>query len=105
MGVRISWTYRNARKKTSFGKAEKDACDKKTRVILDNTHQRHHDTPSDHNCRKPNARSELLEEEVGGDFEGGVCEEEDGKAPVVLIGSHVEIFLEAFDLCISDVSS
>ena len=99
------WTYRDTREQTSLGNAQKDSSDEKTSIILNDSHQGHHEAPCYHDRRKPDAWTELFEEQVGGDFEGGVCEEEDGETPVVLVRTHFEIFLKAFDLCISDISS
>jgi hypothetical protein len=101
----VEGTYGYTGEKTGLGDPEKDACDKQTMVVLNNAHKCHDDTPRDHDCRKPDAWTKLLEEQIRGDFEGGIREEEDGETPVVLIRTHVEILLKAFNLCIADVTS
>lgn len=74
-------------------------------VITDNPHERHHGAPSHHNSRQPPAGAELLEQEVAGDLEGGVGEEEGRQAPVVLVAAHAEVLLQALDLGVADVAA
>jgi hypothetical protein len=101
----VDGTYRYTGEKTGLSDAEKDARDKKTVVVLNDAHKRHDNTPRDHDCRKPDTWTKLLEEQIRGDFEGGICKEEDGETPVVLIRAHIEVLLKTFDLCVADVSS
>jgi hypothetical protein len=98
-------TYCDSREQTGLCESEKDASDEKTVVTLDDTHERHHNAPSHHDGGKPNAGTELLEEEVRWHLKGGIGEEEDCEAPVILVGRHVEVLLEAFDLGVSNVST
>lgn len=74
-------------------------------VVLNQAHERHDEPPCYHDGGQPATRAELLEEQVGGDFERRVGEEEDGEAPVVLVWLYAEIDTEAFDVCIANVST
>lgn len=42
---------------------------------------------------------------VARDFEGGICEEECGEAPVVFVVAHPEILLQPFDFRVANVST
>lgn len=74
-------------------------------IASHDAHQSHHRSPCNHDGRKPDTRAKPLKKQVGGNFESCVSEEENGQAPVVLVGFHLEIFLEAFNLCVADVAS
>lgn len=77
--------YSNTREQTSLSNSQKEASDEKSVIVLDNSHEGHYNSPRDHNGWQPLARREPLEQQVAGDFEGSIGEEEDGEAPVVLI--------------------
>lgn len=71
-------TYGNTGEKTSFGYAEEDARGQKSAEVLYQAHERHDNSPRDHDCREPAAGAKLLEQQVAGHFKGRVPKEEDG---------------------------
>lgn len=52
--------------------------------------------------RKPQLRSPNLENDVEGDFEEGVADEEQGKTGQVFVAGHLEVGGETFDFGIAD---
>ena len=62
-------------------------------------HGGHYDTPEKHDGWQEDRRLETFEQDVGDGFEAGVGDEEETQRGVVLSIGHVEVFLEAIDLC------
>lgn len=98
-------TNRNTGEETGLGQTEEDTRSEKSVVVLNDAHQGHDDAPGHHDGRQPPAGAELLEEQVAGDLEGSVGEEEDGQAPVVLGARHVQVLLETLDFGVANVST
>ena len=98
-------TNRNTGKETGLRHAKEDASGEKSVIVLDDAHERHDETPGHHDGGQPQTWSELLENQVAGDFEGSIGEEEDGQAPVVLGARNVQILGETFDFRIANVST
>lgn len=73
-------------------------------IVLHNPHQGHDNTPSHHDGWEPDARSELLEEQVGRHFESGIGKEEDCQTPVVLVARQAKVFCETLDIGVSNVA-
>lgn len=96
-------TYSNTGEKTGFGDAKEDSGDEKTLVVFDDSHERHHDAPCDHDCGQPATGTEFLQHEVAGDFECAIGEEEDGETPVVLRAGESQIGGESFDVGVANV--
>jgi hypothetical protein len=46
-------------------------------IILHNAHECHNSSPRDHDRREPDGRAEFFEQEIRGDFEEAVGDEED----------------------------
>lgn len=63
----------------SFSQTEKSAHRHETAVVLNQAHDRGHDSPSNHDGRNPDRRAQDLHHEIGGDFSGNVKREEDGQ--------------------------
>lgn len=74
-------------------------------IVLDKTHKSHNNTPSNHDDRKPQARAQLLENQVAGDFKSRISEEENGQAPVILVRREFQVIRQTLDLGVSDVST
>ena len=51
---------------------------------MDEAHECHYDAPGDHGERQPDMRFESFEEDIGGDFEDGVGNEEDCQTEIIL---------------------
>jgi hypothetical protein len=98
-------TYSNTREKTGFGHAQENTRNQEAVVVLNQAHECHDETPCHHDGGQPATRSELLEKQVGGDFKGRICEEEDCETPVVFVWQDAKIGAEAFDLGVSNVST
>ena len=69
----------DTRKEAAFSQSESGADGKKTRVVLDQTHETARETPHDHNGGNPNARARELHHHVGRDLGQHVEGEEDGQ--------------------------
>lgn len=61
--------------------------------------------PQGDNTRNKELRLGALEQHVGQRLKDRVRHEEDGERGVVLVVAHVEGFLQAFDLCVSDIAA
>lgn len=93
---------RGCREKTSFGNAEEEPGSEKPAVAMYDAHERHDCSPREHNDGDPDGGSEPFEDDVGGDFEEGVGEEEDGQANVVLLRGEAKIFRETRYIGVAD---
>lgn len=98
------YAYGNTGEETGFGDAEEETGDEEAVVALHDAHQGHDGAPGDHDEGQPPAGAQFLEEKVAGNLEGGVGEEEDGEAPIVLVRAHAEVLLQTLDLCVADVA-
>ena len=101
MGV----TYCDTREQSSFRHPQKQPSDEEAGVVVDEARQGHDDPPRNHDTGEPAAGTQLLEDHVAGDLEGGVGEVEDGQAPVVLVRRELQVDREALDVGVSDSST
>lgn len=74
-------------------------------VVSDEAHERHDQTPRDHDGWQPSARAEFLEEQIAGDLEGGIREEEECETPVILVRENAQAFAEALYFGVANVSA
>jgi len=98
-------THSTAGVKPRLRNAEEEARAEQALVVPHDTHERHDRAPGDHDSGQPPARAQLLEEQIAGHLEGGVAEEENSQAEVVLVARHVQILLQALDLRVADVAA
>ena len=89
----------------SLRDAKEESCSEQALEVRDDTHEGHDSAPSDHDSRQPDGRPKAFKEEIGRHLEDAVGEEEDGEGPIVLGPRHVEVLLQAFDLCVADVAA
>jgi hypothetical protein len=92
-------------KEAGLGDSEEEARGEEAREGPHDAHERHDSAPRDHDEGQPARRAELFEKQVGGDFEGGICQKEYCKAEIVLVRAHSEILLKALDLGVADVAA
>ena len=116
----------DSRKKSSFSDSEKETCNEKTMVGFDDSHKCHNNAPSNHNCRKPDGRTETLEpvfmsvlqsatfetrsccwdiHQITWYLKSAIGEEEDRQTPVVLRASQLQSLRQPFNFRIADIPS
>jgi len=96
---------RTSREDGSLEDAQEEASSEKTAQAMNKSLHDSDETETEHHKRQPDGRAELLQEEVGWDFEQDIRNEEDGEGGVVFIIDEVQLFLETEDGCIGDVYS
>jgi len=85
---------------------QKDTADEKASPVLYESGAKHDDSPSSHNETYPEGRFlEFHENRVCRDFEQDVRDEEHHVCHIVVRPFHIEIFLEALDLCVAEVGT
>ncbi len=77
-----------------LGDAEQDARRHERRDVIDEDRPNRDDAPADHDAGNPAACPDTLEEEVAGDLEQAVAEEEQAGADTVLSRAEAEVALE-----------
>lgn len=86
--------------------SEKNTTDQKTSPVLHKAGASHDNTPSSYDKPYPERWPlELHEDCVGRDLEQDVGDEEHHVCHIVVSPRHVEIFLKALDLCISQIGT
>ena len=81
----------DAGEESGFGDAQEEARGVELPWGADEEHEDGDDSPGDHDAGEPAAGSEAIEEQVRGDFAGGVAEEEEACAESVDGGAEVKI--------------
>lgn len=86
--------------------SKKHTADQKAGPVCHKPSAEHDDTPGSHNEPDPKRRSlELHEDRVRRYFKQDVRDEEHHVCNIVVGASHVQVFLETFDFCISEIGT
>ena len=72
---------------------------------MDNTHERHDDTPGENDGGEEDTGRPFLDSDVGKWLESGVGDEEDGKGNVVITTSHLKSRFHVCNTCVSNVGT
>ena len=105
LGVEESQVDVHAGKETGLDGAEEEAAGHEGAVALDEAGAGGDDAPRGDDEGEPSAGGELLEDEVGGDLEEDVGDEEDGDGDLVLVALEVDVCLEVVEASITNVDA
>ena len=81
----------HAGEESGFGNAQQQACGVELHGCADQRGERGDDAPGDDDAADPDARADLVQHDVAGDFEGEVAEEEDAGADSVDAVAELEV--------------
>ena len=98
-------THRVERQTGRFKQTEEEASGQQAAVVLDETLQQSDQAEEEHIGGQPDVGAQLLEENIGGDLEEDVGDEENDESSVVLRPSETKLLGQAKDVCVGDVDA